>query len=302
MRLFFWRQRGETARDARELWLKWMELSGGFSPRTIDGYRRTTDKLLKQWPDLRLDQFTSELLEEFVEQASQRSRQQRRGPLQNFFTWAHRTKRIAENPMLRVQTYKAPPLLPPDVFTLSECKILEALPFPDGTLIALLLGTGMRKSEARHLTVKRIKFEQRELHIVEGAKGGSTGVVPLTPELLVRLDELITLEGLGDEDFLWYSHRGGSTKRKHDRPLSDGAMHAWWTSCVEKSGVPYRHLHVTRHSFATHWRRRGLHLDDVSFLLRHADPRTTSRHYVHLTTLDIRKRMDECMTRDEALA
>lgn len=300
MRWFSRRRTRVDAREARDLWLQWLELSG-FAPKTIDGYRRTTDKLLKQWSMLSLDEFTSELLEEFVEQASPRSRQQRRGPLQNFFSWAFRTKRLEENPMLRVATYKAPTLAPPDVFSVAEQKILEGLPAPDGTLMALLLGTGIRKSEARNLTVKRINFEARELHVVEGAKGGSVGVVALEDTLLGRLDELITLEGLNADDFLWYTRRGGSSDRKHDRPVSDGAMHQWWVSKIEAAGIPYRNMHITRHTYATMWRRRGLGLDDVSFLLRHADPRTTSRHYVHLRLVDIRRRMDECVTREEAL-
>lgn len=276
-----------------------MELAN-FAPKTIDGYRRTTDALFRQWPNLRLNEFTSELLEEFVEQASERSRQQRRGPLQTFFTWAFRTRRIDENPMLRVATYKAPKPEPPDVFSLAECKVLESLPSPDGALMAVLLGSGIRKAEARNLTLRRIDFENAELHVVEGAKGGSVGVVAIEDDLLARVDELVTLEGLNPDDFLWYAHPGGSRERRHNRPISDGAMHKWWVRVIEESGLPYRNLHMTRHTFATHWRRRGLSIDDVGFQLRHADPRTTSRVYVHFRSVDVKKRMLECPSREEA--
>lgn len=299
---FFWQRKPRVdAREARDLWLQWLELSG-FAPKTIDGYRRTTDRLLRQWPTLALDEFTSELLEEFIEQASEHSRQQRRGPLHNFFGWAFRTKRLDENPMLRVATYKAPRQEPPNVFTLAECKVLEALPSPDGALMAILLGSGIRKAEARHLTPKRIDFENGELHVVEGAKGGSVGVVALEDYVLRRIDELTTLEGLNEDDFFWYTHRGGSTQRKHDRPASDGAMHQWWVNCIAQAGVPYRNMHLTRHTFATMWRRRGLSLDDVGFQLRHADPRTTSRVYVHMRSIDVKRNMSECLSREEALS
>lgn len=46
-------------------------------------------------------------------------------------------------------------------------------------------------------------------------------------------------------------------------------------------------------TFATEWRRRGLSLDDVSFMLRHADNRTTARVYVHLKSIDIARRIAE---------
>lgn len=70
-------------------------------------------------------------------------------------------------------------------------------------------------------------------------------------------------------------------------------MHQWWKRCVDESGIPYRNMHVTRHTYATEWRRRGLAMDDVGFLLRHADYRTTQRVYVHTKAFDIKKRMEE---------
>ena len=70
-------------------------------------------------------------------------------------------------------------------------------------------------------------------------------------------------------------------------------MHSWWVRCVEASGIPYRNLHVTRHTYATQWRRRGLVMDDVGVLLGHRDIKTTKRVYDHTTIYDVRKRMEE---------
>ena len=280
-----------SAREQRDEWLAWM-LLGGSSPRTVDGYRLTTNKLLDRYPELLLHEFTDEHILGVVEESRPASRQARRAAFANLFGWAYRAKRITSNPMHHVPTFKQPPQPPIECFTEAECKVLCALPEPDGTLMALLLGSGIRKGEARNLTVKRIDFDNSELHVVEGAKGGSVGVVPLEHRLVSRLAEYVLLEGLGPEDFLWYCHPGGQERRAHDRAIVDASFHNWWTRCIAAAGIPYRKPHTTRHTFATEWRRRGLMLDDVGFLLRHGDSRTTERVYVHTKLHDVRRRME----------
>ncbi len=281
-----------AARELRDQWLAWLALSGT-REATITGYRRITERFLERWPELAMHEFTDDLITGYIEEANPASRQQRRSPFANWFGWAHRTKRITFNVMHHVPQYKQPPQEPTEQFTDAEVKVLCALPEPDGTLMEVLFGTGIRKAEARHLTVKRIDFENAELHIVEGAKGGSVGVVPIPAHLSHRLAAYVLLEGLGDDDFLWYCHPGGTKIRRHDRAIAPGAMHNWWVRCVEASGLRYRNLHCTRHTFAAGWRRRGLTYDDLGFVLRHADPRTTKRVYAHTALFDVRKRMEE---------
>ncbi len=139
-------------------------------------------------------------------------------------------------------------------------------------------------------------------YTVEGAKGDSAGVAPIEPALLTRLDELITLEGLNPTDYLWYGRPGGAFKRQHHRPLSDAGMQKFWVRIMAESGIPYRNLHVTRHTYATNWRRRGLSLDDVGFALRHADFKTTKQVYDHTNIVDIRRRMDQLPSLAEVLS
>ncbi len=280
-----------TAAEVVETWLKWMVLDGR-RESTIRGYRQIVGNLLARWPELKLSEFTDEHITGVIEEARPPSRQSRRGAFSNLFGWAYGSKRIPRNPMHHVPNYKQTLNPPIDVFTEAECKVLCALPHPDGALMALLLGSGIRKGEARQLTVKRCDLANAEIHIVEGAKGGSTGVIPIEHKLVQRLAEYFLLEGLNPDDHLWYCHPGGSKDRRHDRAIADGALHQWWVRCVAAAGIPYRKLHTTRHSYATEWRRRGLAMDDVSFLLRHADSRTTGRVYVHLKAIDIRRKME----------
>jgi integrase len=156
--------------------------------------------------------------------------------------------------------------------------------------------TGLRKSEASNLTVRRIDLAARELHVVEGAKGGHARIVPIESSLVQRLAEYLLLEGLSENDYLWYCHPGGQKDRAHDRPLVGASMHKWWTRSIAAAGVRYRKLHCTRHTYATEWRRRGLMTDDVGWLLGHQDLKTTQRVYVHTTIFDVRRRMEELTT------
>ena len=281
-----------SALDERDAWLSWLEL-GGARPATIKGYRWTTDRLLGRYPNLRFDQFTEEHLIGVIEESNPASRQARRSAFANWFGWAFRTKRLDWNPMNHVPRYKQAPQQPVEVFSDAERKILCALPEPDGTLMALLLGSGLRKSEACNLAVRRLDLQNGELHVVEGAKGGHSRIVPLEPRLVSRLAGYFLTEGLNENDYLWYTHPGGQKQRRHDKPLVGGSMHAWWVRSVEAAGVDYRNLHVTRHTYATAWRRRGLVLDDVGILLGHRDLKTTKRVYDHTNIYDVRKRMEQ---------
>lgn len=281
-----------SALEQRDIWLDWLAMSGA-AERTVDGYRRITGKFLERWPELAFDEISEEHLIGYIEDAKPCSRQQRRSAFQNWLTWATRNKRLEHNPMRFVPTYKQAPREPIEVFTDDEVKKLCALRAPDGTLMAILFGTGIRKSEARHLQVKHFDLQNAELNVVKGAKGGSAGVVPISGHLVNRVRRYIALDKLGPDDYLWYGHPGGSYARRHGKPLSDAGLHKWWVSRVEKAGVPYRNLHNTRHYFATRWRRKGLPLDDVSDALRHADVRTTRKIYVHTNAIDTRRRMKE---------
>lgn len=280
-----------SARELRNEWVAWLE-NGGFRQATITQYVWITDMLLARFPGVAFDEFTDEQIVGLIEEANPASRISRRAAFHNWFGWGYRTKRIPRNPMDHVPGYKKTQQEIPDVFDEAEQKLLRALPDPDGTLLAVMLGTGLRKSECRHLTVKRCDLEHREIHVVEGAKGGHPRVVPIDPELANRLAGYFLTEGLNDNDKLWYTVPGGGRHRRHVTAMAEASFHDWWKKCLDRAGVRYRKPHTTRHTYATDWRRRGLMVDDVGWLLGHADVRTTQQVYVHTSIYDIRRRME----------
>lgn len=283
-----------SALEQRDQWLEWM-LLGGSKKSTVDGYRQITNRLLDRFPELLLAEFNDDHVLGIIEDANPASRQSLRGAYANLFGWAYRTKRVPRNLMDHVPTFKQPPPPPIECFNEVERKALCSLPDPDGALMAVLFGTGIRKSEARNLRVRRVDLDNAELHVIDGAKGDSVGVVALSARLVSRLAGYFLTEGLNEDDFLWYCHPGGTPVRRHDRAIADGAIHNWWARCIDQAGVRYRKLHTTRHTFATELRRNGVALDDLSFLLRHADPRTTRKVYDHTRLIDIRVRAEAAL-------
>ena len=139
-----------SARAIRDEWLQWM-LLGRLSPRTVNGYRLTTERLLKRYPELGFDEFTDEHIQGIIEESRPASRQTARAPFTNWFAWRYKTRLIPRNPMHHVDTYKQPAPPRPDVFSDVERKILCALPEPNGTLIALLLKNDWINGDHGHI-------------------------------------------------------------------------------------------------------------------------------------------------------
>jgi integrase len=282
-----------AAAEEQSAWLSWLDL-GGASPQTTYSYRWTTDKTLALFPDTPFAGFTDVELLHSLKQFPPRSRPKVASVHRSWFAWGIRTRRITVNPTDFLPDFKKQlqPIVP--VFMVEEEAALRALPEPRGTLMALLFDTGIRKAEARMLTAKRVDFSTQQLLVIEGAKGGRQRTVPIdqesAPFLLGRLDGLLTMDAIGANDYLWATRPGGG-RWKHDRAITASSFHDWWVKAIEASGVTYRKLHTTRHTYATRWRQRGLDIGDIQLLLGHASIATTQQIYVHVDTEDVRKRM-----------
>lgn len=293
-------QRYRAARAAPDVaaWLAYLDLENK-APRTIDIYERTAAHLLMRYPKNELADFTDGQLSEHLRHYPRGSYRARRGHLAALFRWAKLTRRITDNPLDLVPMPRAPKSKIPDVFTEAEEALLCALPSPDGELATILFETGIRKGEAMRLQRRHVSLDRMQLFVYQG-KGGKDRIVPLTMRAAQAVVDLERLEGLNPEDYFWYRTPGGRGKRDHSKPLGDDTFHRWWggtpqgrRGIVQKAGVTYRKPHMTRHTYATRWRHRGLDLDEIQQLLGHASISTTSDLYVHTTISDVARRMSE---------
>lgn len=275
-------------------WLTWLEL-GGAATTTLWAYSWTTDRALREYPDTPFAAFGDTELLRILKTYPPGSRPRSKAVFASWFKWGLRTKRITVNPTDYLPDFKKQLQPIVRVFTVEEEAALRALPEPNGTLMALLFDSGLRKAEARMFTRKRVDFAGEQLIVIEGAKGARQRTVPIdqdsAPFLLGRLDHMLTVEGIGHDDHLWPIRPGGGSRIKHDRPITPASMHYWWHACLETACVPHLKLHTTRHTYATRMRKLGVDLGDIQMLLGHASVATTQQIYVHSDVEDVRKRI-----------
>lgn len=265
-----------------QAWLRWFGLSGA-SARTLDTYEKAAAKLLNANPTVAFEDFTDYHLLPLLESYPPKSRPGTRAAMNSMFKWGRLTRRIAANPVDLTPSMKYTPSRVIELFSAAEQAALCALPAPDGQLMTLLFGTGLRQSEARLLTGKRLDLDTRHVIIREGAKGSRDRVVPMLKPVAQASAEILLLEGISGEDFVWYTRPVGERSKtlRRSKPIGASSFHRWWVRCCDKAGVRHLKPHTTRHQYATNMRRMGLDVEEVQLFLGHASYETTMNQYVH---------------------
>ena len=144
------------------------------------------------------------------------------------------------------------------------------------TLLMVLYGTGMRRSEVAGLKLADIDRQRMVIHVVNG-KGGKDRDLPLSPTLLETLRA--HWRWLKPQVYLFPSRM----HRDREPPITDKIV---WRACTEaanRAGLGKRVTpHLVRHSGATHLLEAGTDLRTIQLLLGHEDLEVTAR-YLHLS-------------------
>ena len=268
-------------------WLAHLRLKNR-SDRTLDDYERTIAALLL-WRDKPVAEFTVEDLEHFVllKYGATPGARVRLSHLKGFFDYLYARDRCPKNIGARLEMPKKHGQKVIDVFNEAELTLIYAV----DSLACLLCETGMRKSEARNLQRRHVNLQTFELVIYNG-KGSKDRVVPLTSRAAQVVADMDIVDGLELDDHLWATRPGGGNVIKRRDPISNTAMQSWWahpeTGVLARAGVPYRNMHVTRHTFATRLIRRGARIENVQQLMGHSSIQTTVNLYAHLDVEDAR--------------
>jgi len=144
------------------------------------------------------------------------------------------------------------------------------------TLLMVLYGTGMRRSEVVRLKISDIDSQRMIIRVVDG-KGGKDRDLPLSLALLETLRAY--WRWLKPRTYLFPSRMHRDT----EQPITDKAV--WWAcnQAAQKAGIRKRvSPHLLRHSWATHLLEGGTDLRTIQLLLGHEDLETTAR-YLHLS-------------------
>lgn len=169
---------------------------------------------------------------------------------------------------------KLPVVLSPEEVT----RLIEATGNPlHRTILMVLYGTGIRRTEASLLKVSDIDSQRMVIHIRQG-KGARDRDVPLSGKLLEALREYWRWRK--PKDFLFPSSAG---QRGQEQPISDKTVWHVCKGAAVRAGIQKKiGPHTLRHSFATHHMEAGTDLRTIQLLLGHANLEHTTV-YLHLS-------------------
>ncbi len=167
----------------------------------------------------------------------------------------------------------------PEVLSLSEIKaIIEVTNnLKHKTLLSLIYSAGLRRSEAQNLTLNDID-SKRQIIRIRGAKGKKDRYVPLSANLLQLLRQYY--KAYRPKYYLFEGENGG---KYSFTSMSKVLKHA-----ARRAGISRNvHLHMLRHSYATHLLEQGTDIRIIQEILGHNSIKTTER-YTHIANTHLR--------------
>lgn len=169
---------------------------------------------------------------------------------------------------------KLPVVLSPEEVT----RLIEAAPnLLHRTILMVLYGTGIRRTEASLLKVSDIDSERMVIHVHQG-KGSRDRDVPMTAKLLEVLREYWRWKR--PKIYLFPSTSG---HRGVEQPISDKTVWYAVKEAGRRAGIEKRiGPHTLRHSFATNLMEAGTDLRTIQLLMGHAHLEDTTV-YLHLS-------------------
>lgn len=193
------------------------------------------------------------------------------GSICSFYRYALQAGAIGTNPAVDVRRPKGEPVLTPALSLDEAGRLLDAASrgtTQDRLLLALLLGAGLRVSEAVSLDAADIETVRGHVTAVVRGKGGREDRITLSDLAACAIDELRRER---DDGGPLLRNRSGR------RMTADGATAAL-ARLSRAAGLEQVRPHTLRATAITIALENDVSLRDVQDFSRHADPRTTRRY------------------------
>ncbi len=260
----------------------------GFSPATIDAYRRDLDQYLTHLGE---GKATTAAIDDFVTSMSELAPStvaRKIAAIRGFHRFLVAEGLSTEDPSALVDSPRLPDSIP-KALEIDVCVRLVESPdrntpggARDRALLEFLYGTGSRASEAVALDLTAVDLTDRTA-IVTG-KGNKQRMVPLGTQATESLAHWLHARlNLGPRsDAVFVNLRG---RRLTRQSVFDIVKKAAVASGVDPSDVS---PHVLRHSAATHMIEAGADIRTVQELLGHANV-TTTQVYTRVTPRHLRE-------------
>ncbi|MDQ0913947.1 tyrosine-type recombinase/integrase [Paenibacillus sp. V4I5] len=138
------------------------------------------------------------------------------------------------------------------------------------TLFCLIFATGCRISEILSLRMLQIDFTHGFINLGK-TKSGKSQTVVIKHGMEKGLEFYCKQFKLTSSDYLFQNKNG---------PIPYATVRGLFKDYLKLANIPENHLHITRHTFATHLFENGSDISIIQQLLRHKDKHTTVG-YVH---------------------
>src|ERR1700722_16775234 len=215
--------------------------------------------------------------------------------LSGIFRYAKRQGVInSENPMRDVVLPKGKPAGETHAYSLEEItQMLNVLPEPASTIIAVAAFTGVRKGELRGFLWENYDREQVLIsqsfwrgHTLEPKTRQSRAPVPVIAQLARRLDLHRRLSGNPANGLMFFNPVG--------KPVNRGALGANVNvPLVTKAGVQWHGWHAFRRGLATNLHRLGVSDKTIQRILRHSNVAVTQACYIKTADSEVAEAMQQ---------
>ena len=216
--------------------------------------------------------------------------------LNTLFNFLHDEQYISNNPMVKVKKPKIPKIHA-RTFTVEEInKILSCFQldsfvgYRNYTIMNILFGTGIRKSELLNLSLLDVNIEEHSLSVI--GKGNKQRVIPLTKTLRKILVKYLKLR----EEQIKKSKNNSVALiiTNSGNRLTYGGLREVFKYVGNETNLSQIRLspHTWRHTFAKMFLLNGGNLFALQKILGHEDISTT-KMYVDYTNLEIETQMQQ---------
>jgi integrase/recombinase XerC len=293
-------------------YLQRLSVERGYSPRTIDGYRRELALLATLAEGRAWSAIEAADTRRWSAQAARgglapASIARRLSAWRGFFDWMAGQGMVHANPVLGVRAPKRPRRLPKALAPDLAMRLVDYDPAAasgppgdafervrDHALVELFYSSGLRLSELTGLDSAYTDapghrssgwLARSEAEVLVTGKGGKRRAVPVGSKALAALDawcairaDWLAVHPQAERHALFITRRGTR--------LSNRAVQARLRQLAIERGIPANvHPHVLRHSFASHLLQSSGDLRAVQELLGHASIATTQIY----TSLDFQR-------------
>jgi integrase/recombinase XerC len=283
-----------------DVFFRYIESEKRYSTNTISGYRIDMTQFvtflcerfssLTSVADVRHTHIRAWIVAQMTNEASPRSVNRRLSCLKTYFKLLQKRGYIVANPMAKVTNPKTSKRLPVAVPERKMEQLLDQIEWGEGytsvlakSVIELLYGTGIRRSELVNLKQSDVNFAQNQLKVL--GKGNKERLVPFGKKLAD------ILRGYLEARQMKFPHNKMDCFFLNDKgePIAQSAVY----SLVKKhlshvTTQEQRSPHVLRHSFATHLSENGADLNAIKELLGHANLSAT-QIYMHNSVEKLKK-------------